>query len=81
MSTTEQLINAEMDGREQLALRRSYLSFMDRWAPDEERSEFDADLMMLVHQIYREAAKPYVAMADRMLSTAAFSMQIKKDGM
>lgn len=68
MATVEQMINADMDQREQLALHRAYAAFMDKWAPDEERGEFDADLMMLVHHIHREAAKPYLAIVERMMN-------------
>jgi hypothetical protein len=82
MPTTEDLMKQHDESVRRHSLKRRYQAFLERWAPENRRSEFDADLMMLVHDIHSEAAKPYeslISNALMMAGTLQPILTVKKD--
>lgn len=83
MNATEQAFEAEQEPLRYEGLQRSYVAFLERWAPVDgnRRHYFDRDLMHLVHQIHREASKPYEKIMASALSVASLApITLKKDG-
>lgn len=66
-------------GLNELADREAH--FRKRWEPHDphEREQFNRELAMLIHTVYREASKPFVDHIMKILSALPMPVIIKKD--